>query len=377
MHNEVLSTDDVVGWSAQASRLGEEIMRKFCLMVLAVAAWFDGAAPNAEAAPCLMVTLTGTQSGPPLFNGQSGAGTLIRYGDDSNNCSDRRLQFDTGRGTILRLSQVGVLPGQLDAVFFTHMHSDHTEGFAEIMQLRWNFNSKGPKLDVVCSVDAVSPIGHTLSCSKLAAHIGDALIQSGEIAQRISEDRERLPGGPAELTRVSTFEPKNEPQLVWSSGDVKVSAIRSTHIPGHASYRVDTPAGSVVIGGDAGNDVAAPPRVSSTSEQVERLAKGADVIVHSTMHPAMGPDKDSGMPPPVYYRQSTAGDLGAMAQRVGARHLVLTHLAPSIGAMRHGPYKIPGGPLTETDYRKAVEADGFTGNIVVGRDLATIRLPIR
>ena len=46
-------------------------------------------------------------------------------------------------------------------------------------------------------------------------------------------------------------------------GDVKVSAIRSTHIPGHASYRVDTPAGSVVIGGDATNDVLTPPRSHS------------------------------------------------------------------------------------------------------------------
>jgi hypothetical protein len=29
-------------------------------------------------------------------------------------------------------------------------------------------------------------------------------------------------------------------QVVWSSGDVKVGAIRSTHTAGHASYRVDT-----------------------------------------------------------------------------------------------------------------------------------------
>ena len=338
---------------------------------------FMCAAPIAEAAPCLKVTLTGTQSGPPIFNGQAGAGTLIRYGDDSNDCNAMRLQFDSGRGTILRLSQVGVLPGQLNAIFFTHMHSDHTEGFAEIMQLRWNFNSKGPKLDVVCSSDAVAPLGYTLSCRKLAAHIGDALIQSGEIAQRRAEDKSRLPGGPADLTNVITFDPTNEPQTVWSSGDVKVSAIRSTHIAGHASYRVDTPAGSVVIGGDAGNDVIAPPRATSTSDQVERLAKRADVIVHSTMHPAMAPDKDSGMPPPVYYRQSGTADLGAMAKRVGAKYLMLTHLAPSIGAVRHGPYKIPGGPLTEADYKKAVEASGFTGTTVVGTDLATIRLPAK
>src|SRR5207342_1817263 len=97
---------------------------------------------------------------------------------------------------------------------------------------------------------------------------------------------------------------KDEPQLVWSSGGVKVSAIRSTHIVGHVSYRVDTPAGSVVIGGDAGNDVLAPPRTTSTSEQVEKLARGADIVVHSAIHPIMGPDKSSGMFPYAYYRQS-------------------------------------------------------------------------
>ena len=339
--------------------------------------WLSVAAPMAGAAPCLIVTLTGTQSGPPAFNGLAGAGTLVRYGEDSNNCNAVKLQFDAGRGTNMRLSQVKVPPGQLNAIFFTHTHSDHTDGLADIMQLRWHFNSTGPKLDVVCSSDAVSPLGFTISCRKLVTHIGDAYLQSGEIAQRRSEDKARLAGGPADLINVITFEPKDEPQIVWSSGDVKVSAIRSTHIAGHASYRVDTPAGSVVIGGDAGNDLPAPPRASSTSDQVEKLAKGVDVIVHSTMHPVMGPDKSSGMPPAIYYRQSGTTDLGAMAKRVGAKYLMLTHLGPSIGAERQGPWTIPGGPLTEADYRKAVEASGFTGNIVVGTDLASIRLPAK
>ena len=108
--------------------------------------------------------------------------------------------------------------------------------------------------------------------------------------------------------------PKDEAQVVWSSGVVKVSAVRSTHTVGHASYRVDTPAGSVVIGGDAGNDVPTPPRVHSTSDQVERLAKGVDIIVHSAFHPVMGPDRDSGMPPPIFHRQSLATDLPILAR---------------------------------------------------------------
>ena len=349
-------------------------MKRFSIAIALVGGvWLAATVPMVQAAPCLIVTLTGTQSGPSVFNGQAGAGTLVRYGDDSNDCAATKLQFDTGRGTNMRLSQIDVTPVQLNAIFFTHMHGDHTEGFADIMMLRWYL--KGPKIDIVCSSDATSALGVTNSCRKFVMHVADAFLQSGEIAERRTEDNARLAGGPADLANVITFDPKDEPQVVWSSGDVKVSAIRSTHTAGHASYRVDTPAGSVVIGGDAANDVSAPPPARSTSDQVEKLAQGVDVIVHSTIHPVLGPDRGSGFPPSSFYRQSLATDLGAMAKRVGAKYLMLTHLAPSLGAVIHNRWKVPGGPLTEADYRKAVEASGFTGITIVGTDLATLRLP--
>ena len=348
------------------------IMSALVVAVLTVAA-----APVAHAAPCLIVTITGAQGGPQAYQGQAGPGTLVRYGDDADNCSAVRLQFDAGRGTLLRLSQLNVLSSQLNAIFFTHMHNDHSEGFIDLLQHRWFIFPTSPKIDVVCSDDAASPLGFAISCKKFVAHIADAHINSGEIAQRVSEDKRRPESGPAALANLKTFEPKNEPQAVWTSGDVKVSAIRSTHIPGHASYRVDTPAGRVVIGGDAGNDTFSPPRASSTSTQVEALAKGVDIIVHSTIHPVMGPDRDSGMPPPIYFRQSSASDLGAMAQRVGAKHLVLTHLIPPPGAPQQGLWKVPGGALTEANYRKAAQDGGFAGNIIVGTDLASVRLPAK
>ena len=351
---------------------------RMLLSILVSMAWLCAAVPSAHAAPCLIVTLTGTMGGPPTYNGLAGPGTLVLYGDDGNNCNAVKIQFDAGRGTNMRLSQVGVPEWQLDAIFFTHMHTDHTEGFADILQLRWHFNPTAPKIDVVCSSDVTSPLGFTMSCKNFALHIADPFIHSGEIAQRLSEVKERFAaaGGPADLINIINFEPRNEPQVVWSSGDVTVSAVRSTHIVGHASYRVDTPAGSVVIGGDAGNDTFAPPRRSSTSDQVETLALRADIVVHSAIHPVMG-DQDSEMPRPLFYRQASASDLGAMAKRAGAKYLVLTHLIPALGAERQGPWKIPGGPVTEADYRKAVQESGFTGITVVGTDLASIRLPAK
>jgi ribonuclease Z len=347
-------------------------MKTFSIICLIIATLVS----PANAAPCLMVTLTGTGPGPDAFNGLAGPGTLVRYGEDTNRCDDLKLQFDAGRGTMMRLSQLRIGPAELDAVFFTHMHSDHTEGFADLLFLRWMFHGKGPKLDTVCAADALSPSGVTLSCSKFAAHVADAFISSGEVAQRHSEIDSRSAGGPADLLHTITFGPGEEPHVVWSRGDVSVSAIRSTHIAGHVSYRVDTPAGAVVIGDDAGSNTLAPPRQSSTSEEVEQLAKGASVIVHSVIHPVLAPDMGSGFFPHAYYRQSTASDLGAMAQRVGAKYLVLTHLIPALGAQQQGPFKIPGGPLTEADYVRAVQAGGYTGHVVVGTDLATIRLPV-
>lgn len=331
----------------------------------------------AVAAPCLEVVVTGAQGGPQAYKGQAGPGTLVRYGDDASNCNAVRLQFDAGRGTLLRLSQLGVPSGALNAIFFTHMHSDHSEGFVDLVQNRWHFAPAGPKLDVVCSNDVASPLGFTISCRKYVAHIGDQFIQSGEVAQRRVEDKRRPEGGPAAMANLVTFDARNEPQVVWSSGDVKVSAIRSTHIAGHASYRVDTPAGSVVVGGDAGNDKFAPPRETSASAQVEALAKGADIIVHSAIHPVMGPDRDSGMPPPIFFRQSTATDLGAMAQRAGAKQLLLTHLIPAPGAAQQGAWKVPGGALSEADYVKAAQSGGFAGVVTVAADLVKIRLPAK
>ena len=96
-------------------------MKRFSIAVALVSGIWLAVTGMAEAAPCLIVTLTGTQSGPSVFNGQAGAGTLVRYGEDGNDCGAMKLQFDTGRGTNMRLSQIDVTPSQLQCdLLYTH-----------------------------------------------------------------------------------------------------------------------------------------------------------------------------------------------------------------------------------------------------------------
>jgi ribonuclease Z len=83
---------------------------------LLAVAWFVTGVSTVGAAPCLIVTLTCTQGGPQSFNGLGGAGPLVRYGDDNNDRGAVKLQFGSGRGTTMRLSQLGVRPEQLNAV---------------------------------------------------------------------------------------------------------------------------------------------------------------------------------------------------------------------------------------------------------------------
>ena len=54
------------------------------------------------------------------------ASTLIEAGD-------QKLLIDVGRGATIRLYQLHVPLSKIDAVFFTHYHSDHTVGMPDLL----------------------------------------------------------------------------------------------------------------------------------------------------------------------------------------------------------------------------------------------------
>jgi glyoxylase-like metal-dependent hydrolase (beta-lactamase superfamily II) len=68
------------------------------------------------------VTLLGTGVPTPRPD-RFGPSTLVEVGD-------QKLLIDAGRGAAIRLYQIGVPLGRIDALLLTHYHSDHTSGGA-------------------------------------------------------------------------------------------------------------------------------------------------------------------------------------------------------------------------------------------------------
>jgi ribonuclease Z len=56
--------------------------------------------------------------------------TLVEAGD-------LKLLVDAGRGATIRLSQLGIAIGRVDALLLTHFHSDHTIGIPDIWLTGW------------------------------------------------------------------------------------------------------------------------------------------------------------------------------------------------------------------------------------------------
>jgi ribonuclease Z len=281
------------------------------------------------------VTLTGT-GGPHPAPGRAGAGTLVRHGDVV-------LQFDAGRGTVLRLADAGVATHSLSAVLLTHVHSDHLVGLADVALTRWiqqTLHPAGP-------LPIVAPEGQA---AEFARRMLDPY--RDDIAIRMAH----VQPDPPEID-LATFPTPDTPTEVWraAAGTVRVEAVGVHHEPVQdaVAYRVTTPDGVVVVSGD-----------TRVCDEVERLAVGADVLVHeacrrTAMHGAI-----VGTPfEHIFDYHADSVALGGLAERAGVGHLVLTHLIPA-----------PGTPEQEAAFERDVRDGGYSGRVTVGRDLMTFLL---
>src|SRR5438045_8749757 len=83
------------------------------------------------------VTLIGSGNPVPEAD-RFGPSTLVEAGN-------QKLLFDAGRGATIRLRQIdssGTLLSNIDALFLTHYHSDHTLGIPDLWLTGWLANRR-------------------------------------------------------------------------------------------------------------------------------------------------------------------------------------------------------------------------------------------
>ena len=94
-------------------------------------------------ADVMRVTILGSGTPRPDINRFSQS-ILVEAGDE-------KLLFDTGRGSAIRLSQANINIGDINEIFLTHLHSDHTLGMPDVIMTGWIYQRKkilniyGPK----------------------------------------------------------------------------------------------------------------------------------------------------------------------------------------------------------------------------------------
>lgn len=281
------------------------------------------------------VILTGTGIPHPT-PGRAGPGALVRHGDIA-------LQFDAGRGTVIRLAEARCAPAFLAAIFLTHIHSDHLIDLADVTMTRWlqqQLHRTGPLHIVATEGDA----------ARFVEHMFD--IWNEDIRLRTHH----VGSNPPEFV-LHTFVTPEQPTEVWRSADstVIVEAVAVHHEPVHdaVAYRVRTPDGVVVISGD-----------TRVCDEVEQFATGADVLVHEACRKtALGESTKGTVFEKIFSYHADSVPLGGLAERAGVKHLALTHLIPS-----------PKNETEERGFVDDVRAGGFTGAVTAGRDLDVFRI---
>jgi len=191
----------------------------------------------------ISVTLLGT--GTPFPNaGRFGSAILVQAGGE-------KLLFDCGRGAVIRLNQAGTPANEIDALFFTHLHSDHTVGMPDLWLTGWFLGRDHP-------LKVWGPPG----TREMAEHLSQAY----KFDVETREHTENLPPKGAELDAKEV-----EQGEIYVHGPLRVSAFLVDHGPVKPAfgYRIDYLGHAVVISGD-----------TKFSQNLVDFSKGADCLIH-------------------------------------------------------------------------------------------------
>jgi ribonuclease BN (tRNA processing enzyme) len=244
--------------------------------------------------------------------------------------ADRVYIVDCGPGVVRRAAEAGLRMDQLTRTFITHLHSDHTAGYPDLILTPAVTGRRDP-------LEVYGPPG----LRAMTAHILEAWKQDIDI---------RLHGLEPSVPQAYVVHAHDvRPGEIYRDGAVRVVAFAVQHGSWkHAyGYRFEAPDKVIVMSGD-----------TTYSDPLIAAAKGCDILVHE-VYSQKGWERRT----PEWRRyhsafHTSAPDLGRLAAQVRPKKLVLYHQLP----MGESPDEI----LAEIRQH-------YDGPVLYGHDLDVIR----
>ena len=246
--------------------------------------------------------------------------------------------IDCGDGVARQLVLADVPLTSVRHVFITHQHSDHNADYGNLLWLAW-------AAGLSTRVDTWGPPPLEMMTNLFFE------MNAFDIDTRVSNER-RVPLVP--LVHVHEIRDNG---AVMSDEHVNVTAALVDHppvVPAFA-YRFNAADRSIVISGD-----------TAPSDNLVRLARDADVLVHSVMYPAAierlarRVPNATALAESILAHQTSAEDAGRIAHAAGVKTLVLSHLVPADDPQ-----------VTDRMWIQAARSH-FRGPVILGRDLLEI-----
>jgi ribonuclease BN (tRNA processing enzyme) len=186
---------------------------------------------------------------------------------------------------------------RLSRAFATHLHSDHTLGFADLIFTPWVLERETP-------LEVYGPRG----LKAMTEHIVAAYAEDIRIRRSGGEPAHQYDPRIVNVHEIA-------PGVVYRDDKVAVTAFAVDHGAAQAfGYRFQTADRTIVISGDTGPD-----------SKIEEQCRGCDVLIHEVYSEAGLPSR----PPPwqAYHKRyhTSSRQLGAIAARAKPGLLVLYH----------------------------------------------------